>query len=77
MCQFYTSWQNNTFYFEVLLPEVLEQLDEMIKDGLLILESNALTVTEKGKPFIRNICMAFDLRMKRKVPQTQLFSLTV
>ena len=30
-----------------------------------------------GKPFVRNICMAFDLRLIRKAPETALFSMTV
>lgn len=76
MCQFTTSWDGDHLYFSEL-PEVLDQLEEMAKDGLLILQHNAITVTEKGKPFVRNICMAFDLRLKRKTPETQLFSMTV
>ena len=39
--------------------------------------NDRLTVTSAGKAFVRNICMAFDLRMKRNVPETQLFSMTV
>lgn len=76
MCQFNTSWQNDDLYFEEL-PEVLAQLHEMELDGLLQIKPNSLVVTEKGKAFVRNICMAFDLRLKRKTPQTQLFSMTV
>lgn len=76
MCQFSTSWDGNHLYFEEL-PEVLHQLQEMENDGLLIIQNNTITVTEIGKPFVRNICMAFDLRLKRKAPQTQLFSMTV
>lgn len=76
MCQFTTSWDESHSYFTEL-PEVLTQLEEMERDGLLIVQHNAITVTEKGKPFVRNICMAFDLRLKRKAPQTQLFSMTV
>ncbi len=76
MCQFTTSWDDSYLYFPEL-PEVLDQLEEMENDGLLIIQHNAITVTEKGKPFVRNICMAFDLRLKRKAPQTQLFSMTV
>jgi len=76
MCQFTTSWDETHSYFSEL-PEVLTQLEEMEHDGLLILQHNTITVTEKGKPFVRNICMAFDLRLKRKAPQTQLFSMTV
>lgn len=76
MCQFTTSWDENHLYFNEI-PEVLIQLQEMENDGLVILQHNAITVTEKGKPFVRNICMAFDLRLKRNAPQTQLFSMTV
>lgn len=77
MCQFYTTWDNDSFYFNALLPEILYNLDELKNDGLLELTHNSLTVTEKGKPFVRNICMAFDLRLKRNAPTTQLFSMTV
>jgi oxygen-independent coproporphyrinogen-3 oxidase len=77
MCQFYTSWENDPFYFNALLPEVLYNLDELKNDGFIELTHNSLTVTEKGKPFVRNICMAFDLRLKRNAPTTQLFSMTV
>jgi oxygen-independent coproporphyrinogen-3 oxidase len=76
MCQFSTSWQDDDLYFEAL-PEVLVQLHEMELDGLLHIKPNSLEVTEEGKAFVRNICMAFDLRLKRKTPQTQLFSMTV
>ncbi len=76
MCKFQTSWDNQSNYFTEL-PEVLNQLTEMENDGLLRLSPNTLTVTEKGKPFVRNICMAFDLRLKRNAPKTQLFSMTV
>ena len=76
MCQFSTSWQDDDLYFEEL-PEVLVQLHEMELDGLLHIKPNSLEVTEEGKAFVRNICMAFDLRLKRKTPQTHLFSMTV
>ncbi|MDX9789194.1 MAG: oxygen-independent coproporphyrinogen III oxidase [Candidatus Kapabacteria bacterium] len=76
MCQLETSWSNEEGYFPEL-PEVLEQLREMESDGLVQIEKNRLTVTEKGRPYIRNICMSFDLLLKRKAPQTKLFSMTV
>ncbi|MEO0037977.1 MAG: Oxygen-independent coproporphyrinogen oxidase [Bacteroidota bacterium] len=76
MCQFTTSWDTKESFF-IEITEILGQLHEMETDGLIVIENNALTVTEKGKPFVRNICMAFDLRLKRKAPQTQLFSMTV
>ncbi|MFK7049723.1 Oxygen-independent coproporphyrinogen-III oxidase [Flavobacterium columnare] len=76
MCQFTTSWNTKHLYLDDI-STILEQLKEMELDGLVILQPNAITVTEKGKPFVRNICMAFDLRLKRKTPQTQLFSMTI
>ena len=49
----------------------------MEADGLLKFLDHGIIVTEKGKPFVRNICMAFDLRLKRKAPETKLFSMTI
>ncbi len=76
MCQFETKWSTTADYINEI-PEILIQLQEMEKDGLLILEKQKIKVTEKGKPYVRNICMAFDLRLKRKQPETQLFSMTI
>lgn len=76
MCQFETSWKNKSEYFDEI-PEVIIQLKEMQNDGLLIVEDKKIRITEAGKPFVRNICMAFDLRLKRKAPQTELFSMTI
>ncbi|KAB1069106.1 oxygen-independent coproporphyrinogen III oxidase [Tamlana haliotis] len=76
MCRFETSWTTDTLYFKEL-PDVLVKLEEMEKDGLLIRTKNSVEVTEKGKPYVRNICMAFDVLLQRKQPQTQLFSMTI
>lgn len=76
MCQFETSWENHDAYFEEI-PEILIQLKEMEKDGLVIINDNTIQVTDAGKPYVRNICMAFDLRLKRKAPETELFSMTI
>jgi oxygen-independent coproporphyrinogen-3 oxidase len=76
MCQFETSWADKKNYFNEI-PEIVLQLKEMEKDGLVNFISEGIQVTEAGKPFVRNICMAFDLLLKRKVPNTALFSMTV
>ena len=76
MCHFETSWKCDDMKFDEL-PDVLIRLKEMEADGLIEFESDLLRVTEKGKPFVRNVCMSFDLRLKRKKPETQLFSMTV
>ena len=76
MCRFETSWTKDSLYFDEL-PEALILLKEMEKDGLLQVYSNKIKVTKKGQPFVRNICMAFDVLLQRKQPDTQLFSMTV
>lgn len=76
MCHFKTSWMSNGLYFEEI-PEILIKLQEMQQDGLVNIKLNQIFVTEKGKPFIRNICMAFDLLLQRNKPETQLFSMTI
>ena len=76
MCQFETSWEDKSSYLDEI-PEILIQLKEIEKDGLIIIQKNGIQVTDAGKPFIRNICMAFDLRLRRKAPKTQLFSMTI
>ena len=76
MCQLQTSWLEPAMMFSEL-PEVLIKLKEFERDGLLEFQRKQVVVTEKGRPFIRNICMAFDLLLQRKRPDTQLFSMTI
>ena len=76
MCTFETSWSEQAMDFPER-AEVIQQLVEMQQDGLLQIEKDRIVITEQGKPFVRNICMAFDLRLKRRKPETQIFSMTV
>lgn len=76
MCRFSTSWNKGNLYFNEL-PEALIQLKEMEVDGLVEISTNTIKITQKGKPFVRNVCMAFDVLLKRKQPDAKLFSMTV
>lgn len=76
MCHFETNWQNDQLKFPEL-NDCINRLKEMQNDGLVILSENGLTVPESGRPFIRNICMAFDLRLIRNKPATRIFSMTI
>lgn len=76
MCHFETSWKENEMQFPEL-QETIEKLREIEADGLIVIEKDKLKVTNQGKPFVRNICMAFDLRLLRNKPTTQLFSMTI
>lgn len=55
-------------------PGVLQRLQEPQRDGLVVVEADRVVVTEKGKPYIRNICMAFDACLWKNSPHTQVFS---
>jgi oxygen-independent coproporphyrinogen-3 oxidase len=75
-CELETSWSEKTLYFSEL-PDVLNDLKEIEKDKLIVIEEERIKITDAGRPFVRNICMAFDLHLKRKSPETNLFSMTV
>ena len=59
------------------LDTVPERLTELTRDGLLEISEGKFRITEKGKPFLRNTCMAFDARLVRQQPKTQVFSQTI
>jgi len=59
------------------IPEILIQLKEMEADNLVIINTNGIQITKEGKSFVRNVCMAFDVLLKRKKPEIHLFSMTV
>ncbi len=76
MTRFETSWDEASLRTPHL-EGMRERLAELAQDGLVELSTRGCRVTEKGRPFLRNICMAFDARLMRKAPGTQLFSSTV
>lgn len=76
MCRFFTSWSQPDLWFKGL-PGALVKLGEMERDGLVKIGSDHLAITEKGRPFVRNVCMAFDLYLLNNKPETKLFSMTV
>lgn len=76
MCQFKTSWNAKDAYFDEI-PDVLIKLKPLEDDGLIEIHSKQIIITEKGKPFVRNVCMAFDVLLQRKQPNSQLFSMTI
>lgn len=75
MCHLETKFTLENTFEE--LPEALEKLKEMQEDGLVEFSDDFVKITEKGRAFTRNVAMAFDLRMMRKMPETRLFSMTV
>lgn len=76
MCHFETKWipelQLSGFY-----KQISSKLEGLLQDELISLNNEKLTVLPKGRPFVRNICMAFDLDLQRQVPDQPLFSTTI
>lgn len=54
--------------------DVREFLADMIQDGLVTVSGRKLKLTPKGKPFLRNACVALDERLRVKQPSTKVFS---
>ena len=76
MCHFETSWSDDALKFPEL-ESCLSRLEEMAEDGLVYISEKGLKVPNHARPFVRNICMAFDLHLIRNKPQTRVFSMTV
>lgn len=76
MCHFRTDFSDPSMQFPEL-GDTLSRLSEMEDDGLIEIGADYLKVHEVGRPFIRNVCMAFDLHLIRKAPQTRVFSMTI
>lgn len=56
---------------------VLEELKELEADELIQIKDYKIKITKKGRAFVRNVCMALDLRLQKNKPQRQLFSMTI
>ncbi|MBA6156417.1 oxygen-independent coproporphyrinogen III oxidase [Tenacibaculum sp. S7007] len=76
MCHFSTSWSDESLEIENIEDHILK-LQEMIDDGLVYVDGDSLSVPEKARPYVRNVCMAFDKKLHQKQPETKLFSMTI
>ena len=76
MCNFETSWTEDESKL-INFKDILIELLEMESDNLVILGKNYIKVTKQGQAYIRNVCMAFDLRLKANKPEQRIFSMTI
>jgi oxygen-independent coproporphyrinogen-3 oxidase len=74
MCDFALDFSQFEHEFNIVFTEhfadALEDLQSMSKDGLIVLQDNALTVLPAGRLLIRNIAMTFDEYLRKKKQQT-------
>ena len=68
-----TEWQVS-LHDEEQLADVKNFLQTMEQDQLIEFDGLVLKVTKKGRPFLRNACMALDKRLRSQMPQSQVFS---
>ncbi len=54
--------------------DVREFLADMFTDGLVKVEGRKLKLTDAGRPFLRNACVALDRRLRSQKPSTKVFS---
>ncbi|MFY0598592.1 MAG: oxygen-independent coproporphyrinogen III oxidase [Cyclobacteriaceae bacterium] len=76
ICKYETEWTEEellSFGLEINF----ELLEELQADNLIFLHDNGLKVLEAGKPFIRNTCMPFDVRMWNTKEKEVFFSKTI
>lgn len=76
MTRFETSWHTPEAYVPYL-DSVGGKLEELRRDDLVRLLGKTCKVTDDGRTFLRNICMAFDARLARDNSTAQLFSRTI
>ena len=76
MCKGHTVWNHHTEPCDALFDGI-HRLSSIADDGLIDLNSWGLTVTDAGKRYVRNVCMALDARLWANKPSTQLFSMAV
>lgn len=76
MCRSRTSWSLDDAKTEVL-QLAKKRLKELTKDKIVHVDKNSIEVSEDGKPFLRNVCMAIDARMWNSKPESKIFSNTI
>jgi oxygen-independent coproporphyrinogen-3 oxidase len=76
MCRHETSWESPALWHP-FIGTAVAALAGMMEDGLVRLIENGIEVTEAGRPFVRNVCMAFDARLAGKTLEKVIFSATV
>lgn len=75
MCNLETEWKIG-LNAEVK-NNIITRLKPLIDDGLVEVSEDKVKVKEEGRMFVRNICMAFDLRLIENKPETRVFSMTI
>jgi oxygen-independent coproporphyrinogen-3 oxidase len=81
MCNFRVSKEDVEGRFDVdfdaYFRDSLDNLQEVREEGFVEMDDQGLRVTEEGRLFVRNVCMAFDKYLQAKKAEKPVFSRTV
>lgn len=76
MCHYKTDWSSLRSRPESL-PEILQDLNPLKSDHLVVDTESGIRITDEGKPFVRNVCMAFDERLRNRNDSESMFSKSI
>jgi oxygen-independent coproporphyrinogen-3 oxidase len=76
MCHLQTQWKKDSPDEKALLP-AFNDLKQLEEDHLVVIGEGILKVTDIGRRFLRNICMAIDARQRERTFQKPTFSQSV
>ncbi len=63
--------------FDSYFKDSIALLAEPIEAGFIEIDDDGITVNDRGRLFVRNVCMAFDSYLDTKSPEKRVFSRTV
>ena len=75
MCKHESDFSTNAID-QSIFNQNAPRLTDFVNDGLIVLDGQKITLTDLGKLFIRNICLAFDARYWSKSKMENVFSTT-
>jgi oxygen-independent coproporphyrinogen-3 oxidase len=76
MCHFETTFTSDAA-MQSIYTSILQRLQSMLEDELITCWGNTLKISDKGIPFVRNACMAFDQYLTPSDTRKPMFSQTV
>ena len=63
--------------FDSYFEDSIALLAEPLETGFIEIDDDGITVKDRGRLFVRNVCMAFDRYLDTKSPEKRVFSRTV
>lgn len=69
--------QRFALQFREAFADALVALEPLAADGLVEVEADRITMTEAGRPFVRNVCAPFDIHLTRARPSGPRYSSAV